>query len=176
MQITCFDDIADSPYGALGDLVLCGDPAMRARIDFGDGGPIEDFALGDVVHLDGRPWECCTRAILRAALERLRAASGLTLVGAFEHEFHLPGRGGPRGEGFALAGFRSERVLCEAIAGALGQAGIAVETMVREYGPDQFEVTTEPVAASPSPTRRRCCARRCGRPASGSDAASPSRR
>ena len=146
VQITCFDDIADSPYGALGDLVLCGDMGTRARIDFGDGGPVEDFALGDVVHLDGRPWECCTRAILRAALERLRAASGLTLAGAFEHEFHLPGRGGPRGEGFALSGFRSERVLCEAIAGALGQAGIAVETMVREYGPDQFEVTTEPVA------------------------------
>ena len=76
----------------------------------------------------------------------MQAASGLTLAGAFEHEFHLPGRGGPRGVGFALAGFRSERTLCEAIAGALGQAGIAVETMVREYGPDQFEVTAEPVA------------------------------
>ena len=81
VQITCFDDIADSPYGALGDLLLCGDMGTRARIDFGDGGPVEDFALGDVVHLDGRPWECCTRAILRAALERLRAASGLTLDG-----------------------------------------------------------------------------------------------
>jgi glutamine synthetase len=146
VQITCFDDIADSPYGSLGDLVLCGDMGTRARIDFGDGGPVEDFALGDVVHLDGRPWECCTRSILRGALDRLQAASGLTLAGAFEHEFHLPGRGGPRGEGFALAGFRAERALCEAIAGALGQAGIAVETMVREYGPDQFEVTTEPVA------------------------------
>ena len=90
VQITCFDDIADSPYGALGDLALCGDLGTRARIDFGDGGPVEDFALGDMVHLDGQPWECCTRAILRAALEpRLRASSGLTLAGAFEHELPI---------------------------------------------------------------------------------------
>ena len=68
VQITCFDTIADSPYGALGDLVLVPDPATRARVDFGDDGPVEDFMLGDVLHLDGRPWECCTRAILRQAL------------------------------------------------------------------------------------------------------------
>jgi glutamine synthetase len=149
VQITCFDEIAASPYGALGDLVLCGDLATRARIDFGDDGPIEDFALGDVVHLDGRPWECCTRTILGAALERLRRASDLTLIGAFEHEFHLPGRSGPRGEGYALSGFRSERTLCEAMAAAIEQAGIGIDSIMKEYGPDQFEVVTEPAAGVP---------------------------
>ncbi|MEE8454090.1 MAG: glutamine synthetase family protein [Limibaculum sp.] len=147
VQITCFDTIADSPYGALGDLVLVPDPATRARVDFGDDGPVEDFMLGDVLHLDGRPWECCTRAILRQALERLEAAAGLGLFGAFEHEFHLPRRGGPKGESYTLSGFRSERHFGEVLVAALAAAGIAPDTFLREYGPDQFEVTIQPVRA-----------------------------
>jgi glutamine synthetase len=144
VQITCFDGIADSPYGAFGDLVLIADLASRVRIDFGDGGPAEDFVIGDVVHLDGRPWECCTRAILSAALNRLKSVAGLTLVGAFEHEFHIVRRGGPRGEAFTLAGFRSERRLAETVVGGLAAAGIEAETILREYGPDQFEATVTP--------------------------------
>ncbi|MDH3658645.1 MAG: glutamine synthetase family protein [Alphaproteobacteria bacterium] len=146
VQITCFDNIAESPFGALGDLVLVGDPATRAKIDFGDDGVIEDFALGDVLHLDGRPWECCTRSILKAALERLEASAGLTLFGAFEHEFHLPERIGGRGEGYALSAFRSERRLLETIMAAVGQAGIEPESIMKEYGPNQFEVTVKPVS------------------------------
>jgi glutamine synthetase len=145
VQITCFDTIADSPYGALGDLVMVPDMETRARIDFGDGGPVEDFILGDILHLDGRPWECCTRAILRQALERLEAVAGLGLYGAFEHEFHLPQRNGPRGEGYTLSGFRSERQFGEALVAALAAAGITPDTFMREYGPDQFEVTVKPV-------------------------------
>jgi glutamine synthetase len=75
VQITCFDTIAESPYGALGDLALVFDPATLARLDFGDGAPVEDFVLGNVRHLYGRPRECCTRSIPRAALDRLEAAS-----------------------------------------------------------------------------------------------------
>lgn len=146
VQITCFDDIAESPYGALGDLILRADLATRARIDFGDGGPIEDFVIGDVVHLDGRPWECCTRAILSAALKRLETSSGLTLVGAFEHEFHMPDRHGPRGEAYALGAFRSERAFAEAATAALAAAGLEPDTVLKEYGPDQFEVTVKPTA------------------------------
>ena len=39
VQITCFDLIAESPFGALGDLVLLPDEAARVRVDFGDGSP-----------------------------------------------------------------------------------------------------------------------------------------
>lgn len=145
VQITCFDTIAESPYGALGDAVLVADPGSRVVIDFNDGEPVEDMALGDVVHLDGRPWECCTRALLRTALARLEAAAGLTLHGAFEHEFHLPERQASRGEGFALAAFRSERRVVEGLAAALGMAGIVPETVMKEYGPNQFEVAVRPV-------------------------------
>ncbi|MGI9305480.1 MAG: glutamine synthetase, partial [Gammaproteobacteria bacterium] len=35
IQITCFDTISDSPYGALGDLVLIPDPDTRVDIDYG---------------------------------------------------------------------------------------------------------------------------------------------
>ncbi len=144
VQITCFDGIAESPFGALGDLVLVGDPRTRVRLDFDDDGPIEDFALGDVRHMDGRPWECCTRSILKAALARLEASAGLALHGAFEHEFHLPDRAGAKGEGYALGAFRSERLLLETIMGALGQAGIEPDTIMKEYGPNQYEVTVKP--------------------------------
>ena len=48
VQITCFDVIAESPFGSLGDLVLLPDEAARVRVDFGDGEPAEHFALGDI--------------------------------------------------------------------------------------------------------------------------------
>ena len=144
VQITCFDGIADSPFGALGDLVLTGDLETRARLDFDDGGPIEDFVLGDVLHLDGRPWACCTRSILKTALQRLEKTAGLSLYGAFEHEFHLPEREEARGEGYALAAFRSERSLMETIMAATEKAGLEPDTIMKEYGPNQFEVTIKP--------------------------------
>ena len=55
VQITCFDVIAESPFGSLGDLVLIPDEAARVRVDFGDGEPVEHFALGDIRHTDGGP-------------------------------------------------------------------------------------------------------------------------
>ena len=44
VQITCFDAIAESPFGSLGDLVLIPDPAARVRVEFGEGEPVEHFA------------------------------------------------------------------------------------------------------------------------------------
>ncbi|MBL3683957.1 hypothetical protein F2981_01675 [Sinorhizobium meliloti] len=44
---------------------------------------------GNIRYTDGRPWEFCTRSILEAALERLQSVAGVTLYGAFEHEFQL---------------------------------------------------------------------------------------
>ena len=146
VQITCFDGIAESPFGALGDLVLTGDMATRARLDFEDDGLIEDFVLGDILHLDGRPWECCTRSILKGSLERLRSVAGVSLFGAFEHEFHLPHRDGGAGEGYALSAFRSQRQLLETLMAGLAKAGIGLDTIMKEYGPNQYEVTIKPTS------------------------------
>ena len=143
VQITCFDDIAPSPYGALGDLVLEageGDPHVCVR----DQDFAADLAIGRLLELDGTPWCCCTRNILETALFRLKRCSGLQLRGAFEQEFHFCGGPQIAGEGFSLRGFRRERAFCEAVLGVLTRAGIQPASILREYGPDQFEVTLEP--------------------------------
>ena len=59
VQITCFDTIAESPFGALGDLVLIPDEGARVRVDFGDGRPAEQFVISDIRYTDGRPWVFC---------------------------------------------------------------------------------------------------------------------
>lgn len=144
VQITCFDVIAESPFGALGDLVLIPDEAARIAVDYADGGPVEQYVLGDILHTDGRPWELCTRSILKAALDRLQKVAGLSLFGAFEHEFQLRDRPAPIGEAYTVAGFRAERRLAEALVAAMNQAGIAPDTFMKEYGAGQYEVTMGP--------------------------------
>ena len=146
VQITCFDLIAESPFGSLGDLVLLPDEAARVRVDFGDGSPPEHLALGDIVHTDGRPWELCTRSILKAALDRLKDVSGLTLVGAFEHEFQLRDQPPRLGDAYTVAGFRAERRLAETVVAAARAAGLEPDTFMKEFGPDQYEVTIAPAS------------------------------
>jgi glutamine synthetase len=144
VQITCFDTIAESPYGALGDLVLRPDPETLVNASLPGGGKLH-FLLGDISELDGQPWECCTRSLLKAALARFRAVSGLDLRATFEHEFMLPGGSGTRA--FTLAGFAERQRFGEALFDALDGAGIAPDSFLREYGPDQMEVTLPPAPA-----------------------------
>ncbi len=144
VQITCFDTIAESPFGSLGDLLLIPDPEAAVDIDFGGGTLPERFMLGDIVTLEGEPWSCCTRSILKAALARLERAAGLTLVSAFEHEFQLKGGAALPGEAFSLAAFNAHRGLGETLMAALEKAGIEPDTFLKEYGPNQFEVTNGP--------------------------------
>ena len=144
VQITCFDVIADSPFGSLGDLVLIPDEAARVRVDFEDGEPVEHFALGDIRHTDGRAWEMCTRSMLCAALDRLHRITGLTLQGAFEQEFQFRDRPPLLGDAYSVSGFRAERRFAEATVAAMRMAGIEPDTFMREYGTGQYEVTMGP--------------------------------
>lgn len=144
VQITCFDNIADSPYGSLGDLVLIPDEAARVRVDFEDGGPVEHFAFGDIRQTDGRAWEMCTRSILSAALERLHRVTGLTLQGAFEQEFQFRNRAPLLGDSFSTDGFRAERRFAETTIAAMRAAGIEPDMFMREFGTGQYEVTMGP--------------------------------
>ena len=145
VQITCFDTIAESPYGALGDLVLIPDPETHVEIDLDDGLPAERFIFGDIFETDGAAWECCTRFILKSALDRLETVAGLKIFGAFEHEFHLVDAGRPAGSAYTLSGFRAERQLGEALIHALEKARLKPDTFMKEYGVDQYEVTIGPV-------------------------------
>lgn len=144
VQITCFDAIAESPFGALGDLAIIPDPGSEAVVDFGDGSTPERFMMADIRTLEGEPWSCCTRSILKAALARLKAVSGLTLKGAFEHEFQLVGSRGETGWAYALAGFRAQAAFCETTMAALKAAGLKPDTIMKEYGDNQYEVTIGP--------------------------------
>ncbi|RJT26017.1 glutamine synthetase [Mesorhizobium waimense] len=144
VMITCFDAIAPSPFGSLGDLLLIPDRDAGVEVDFSDGGPVERFMLGEITDLEGRPWECCTRTILKAALERLQASAGIHLVSAFEHEFQFRDRGEVMADGFSLRGFTRRRQFGETLMSALASAGLTPDTFMKEYGPNQYEVTNGP--------------------------------
>ncbi len=165
VQITCFDNIAESPFGALGDLVLIPDPSTRVRLPVEGEDTAEEFVLGDIKHTDGTPWAFCTRSILKAALARLERVAGLTLVGAFEHEFQFRDVTSPLGDAFSLAGFREQRPFAESLIAAMRQAGLAPDTFMKEFGTGQFEVTLGPqqgVAIADHAVIVRECARAVG--------------
>lgn len=140
--ITCFDSIGQSPFGSLGDLLLVPDPACEVNVRFGDSSP-EHFMLGDIVTLDGDPWDFCTRHLLREALDRLHGLTGARLYSAFEHEFQLTGKA-MQNEGFGRNAFESQRAFLETLMGALRTAGLAPDSIMKEYGPNQFEVVVAP--------------------------------
>ena len=144
VMITCFDRIADSPFGALGDLLLIPDADANVEVDFDDGGPVERFMLSDVTDLDGKPWDMCTRSILKAALARLKKVGGVDLVAAFEHEFQFKAEPTERSKAYSHAGFVERREFGEALMTALEMGGLKPDTFMKEYGVNQFEVTNGP--------------------------------
>ena len=146
VQITCFDTIAKSPFGSLGDVLLMPDAATRTRIDLDGGETAEEFVVCDIKTTDGAVVDFCTRSLLKAALYRMSAVAELSLVGAFEQEFQLTDRESRRGEAFSLGAFRSDRPFAETVVAALRGAGLAPESFLKEYGQDQFELTLAPQA------------------------------
>lgn len=140
--INCFDGIGDSPFGALGDLLLIPDRGAEAKVDFG--GTVEHFMLGDIVTLEGDPWDFCTRSILKTALDRLYRVAGVHLLSAFEHEFQLKGDPCVINQGYGREGFELQRGLCEALMAALQSVGMEPDSIMKEYGPNQYEVVVGP--------------------------------
>lgn len=143
VQINCFDGIGDSPFGALGDLLLIPDPATEVNVGF-DADTREHFMLGNITALDGTPWEFCTRSLLQSALDRLHRVAGVRLIAAFEHEFQLRGEPAIRNQGYGREAFEVQRRLCETLMGALKQAGMEPDSIMKEYGPNQYEVVVGP--------------------------------
>jgi glutamine synthetase len=143
-QITAFNSIADTPFGALGDLLLIPDPAAEAKVDFQDGSPLEHFFLGDIVDTDGAPWACCTRGILKDAFDALRSEAGIDLKSAFELEFQFTDDNIDYGPGFGLSGFREKKAFGSSYLGALRAAGVEPDSFLKEWGEQQYEVTMHP--------------------------------
>ena len=142
VQITCFDIIAESPFGALGDLLLIPDKDAGVTATFGE--QTQRFMLGDIVTLEGAPWNHCTRSILKSALKRLRSVGGVDLLAAFEHEFQLKGENSFAGEAYGRGGFEAQRRLCETLMTQIAGAGLSPDSIMKEYGPNQYEVVIGP--------------------------------
>lgn len=145
--LTPFGTIADpNPWGSSGDLRLVPDLATRICVAAGEGRPPLHVVLADITELDGAPWRCCPRAFLRDALAALDAA-GFRLAVAFEQEFVLGGLPGAPAPSFSLAAHRRAEPALTRLFAALRQAGTEPETILAEYGAEQFEVTCRPTAA-----------------------------
>lgn len=143
VQINCFDLIAESPFGSLGDLLLIPDESAGVDVQFTDSQRTR-FMLGDIVTLEGQPWDFCTRSILKTALQRLKDVAGVSLLAAFEHEFQLKGDNAIANEAYGRAGYEQQQALCETLMGAIATAGLSPDSIMKEYGPNQFEVVIGP--------------------------------
>jgi glutamine synthetase len=148
ISLTAFNTLADpNPWGSHGDLRVL--PDLNARFQTTQTGSATPFDLvcGDIVELDGTPWSCCARTLLRQAVEELKAVSGLSIVASFEQEFQLLDAALPKAHAFAFEALRRTDPFAPQLMGALAQAGIDPEVIIAEYGQDQFEVTCSPTLA-----------------------------
>jgi glutamine synthetase len=143
IQITCFDVIAQTPFGALGDLLIKPDAGASVDVAFPDGHH-ERFTMSDVTTLDGAPWDFCMRSQLKSALKRLHDVAGAHLVCAFEHEFQIKADRLPVNLAYSREGFEQQRALAETLMGVLKSAGLVPDSIMKEYGPNQYEVVVGP--------------------------------
>lgn len=142
--LTAFDTIADpNPFGSVGDLRILPDPSARFTTSKTLKETRFDLVMGDIVTLDGNPWDCCPRRFLREALTMLKAETGLSLRAAFEHEFQLVGAG-PAGHAFSFEALRQADPFVPRLLACLEEAGAEPELAFAEYGANQFEATLGP--------------------------------
>jgi glutamine synthetase len=143
--LTPFNSIANpNPWGARGDLRIL--PDLKARYRTEHTGRITpfDIVFGNIVGLDGSPWNCCTRTLLKNALDRLRSEHGITLLASFEQEFQLFGAALPASHALSFAALRSADEYTSRLMATLEEADVDPEVVISEFGADQFEVTCGP--------------------------------
>lgn len=148
LALTPFDEIAgDNPFGSEGDLRLKADPASKVRVTgIPDATPLH-FYHCDITELNGEPWDCCVRSMLKAAIEDLAAETGLCVNAAFEQEFQMLGADWPPAPAFSLAALRRTDPFGPMLVSALREAGADPEAFLAEYGKDQFEIVCGPADA-----------------------------
>lgn len=147
LSLTPFDEIANpNPFGSSGDLRLMPDPEAGVRVEALGGRTPLHFYHSDITNLDGTPWDCCVRSMLKAAVTDLETL-GLRVVSAFEQEFQILGATWPAAPSFALSAQRRADPFGPMLMAALGAAGCAPECFLPEYGHDQFEIVCGPSGA-----------------------------
>lgn len=143
MFLSAFGPIQVTPFGTRGEVALVPDPTTRVSVPF-EGGPAEDFFIGDIRTLEGAPWEFCPRHILRRALVRLKRETGLHLLASFEQELTYSGVAAHPTQPYELDAYRRQGAFGEMLLAAMRQAGVVPDSFLSEYGPRQFEVTAAP--------------------------------
>ena len=146
--LNAFSAVATSnPWGSEGDLRLVPDMSARYRTNATGGVTPFDVVIGDILNLDGSPWSCCTRHILREALAQLKADMGLTVIAGFEQEFKILAADIPGDHSFSVSALRRMDPFAGRLMAALEEAGVEPDVVIAEYGQDQFEITCRPSEA-----------------------------
>ncbi len=148
LSLTPFNSIATpNPWGSSGDLRLI--PDLKARYRTARTGSATPFYMvpGNLVELDGSPWIACTRTMLISALADLKAATGLSVNAAFEHEFQIFGAASPPAHSLSFEALRRTDPFGPVLMAALKEAGVSPDVIIAEFGNDQFEVTCAPADA-----------------------------
>jgi len=145
--LTAFNTISDpNPWGSTGDLRIIPDLKARYRTTKTGAATPFDMVMGDIVELDGTPWQGCPRSNLKDALAALRQATGFTLFTAFEQEFQLV-NDGPAAHAFSFEALRRTDPFAPLLHSSLQEAGVDPEMVLAEYGAHQFEITHAPADA-----------------------------
>ncbi len=102
--------------------------------------------VSDLLTLDGKPWEACTRTFLKRMIARA-AQQGIRVETSLENEFILcreqDGKMAPADEAlcFSSAGMHEMGAVIDDIIAAFEFMGIPVDIYHPEYGPGQHEIT-----------------------------------
>lgn len=148
LSLTAFNSIADpNPWGSRGDLRVMPDMGARFRTA-ATGSPTPfDLIAGDIVELDGTPWSCCTRTLLKHAMEDLQKETRLSVLASFEQEFQILEATLAPAHVLSFAGLRRADPFAGRLMQALDEAGVEPEVVIAEFGRDQFEITYAPANA-----------------------------
>lgn len=144
VMINCFGRIPVTPFGAEGDLMIVPSDDGDITLDYGDGSPVEHIILGDILTMEGEPWDCCLRSLLKRALDALESEAGLRLIASFEHEFWIDGGEERPGDSYAASTLRGLEPFIGDYVGALRANDIPPDTFLPEFGPRQYEITVDP--------------------------------
>ena len=144
--LTPFEDIAENPWGSMGEVRQTPDDDTRRRIVLRPDHPPLHLVLCDSLEPDGSPWEFCTRTFLARALADFKNETGLAVHIAYENEFMLLGEGLEWASPFSLDAVRRIAPFADLCVAALVDAGVGVETFEPEFGVGQYEVSCGPAA------------------------------
>ncbi|GAA4487700.1 glutamine synthetase family protein [Rhodococcus olei] len=136
---------ADDHLAFTDTLSVVGDLRLRiARDDLRDLGEGTWWAPADLTVQDGGPWPGCPRRALRSMVGRL-AADGVDALVGHELEFVLfDATGAGEWSAYGLGAAVRQRGFVSDLLSAADLAGLVIDQVHAEYGPNQYELSLAP--------------------------------